>query len=101
GPQILALLEADQVEIVGLSQLLQHPKHDRGARGGGMIERELRHLLLRRARTSTGGRRGSTAMWRPRGDTRARPPLYLALRADTIRARRPRSFAPAPPRSPA
>ena len=52
GLAVLALLEADELDVVGLAQLLQHPVHDRGARRGGVIECELGHdglsLAIRR-----------------------------------------------------
>src|SRR5438874_2437933 len=45
-PAVLALAQAQQMDVVRLTDLLQHPARDRGARWGGMIERKLRHAVL-------------------------------------------------------
>ncbi len=43
--QVLAFLEAHEMNIVRLPQLLEHPKHDGRPRRAGVIKREIGHSV--------------------------------------------------------
>ena len=40
---VVAFVQAEQVNVIRLADLLEHPSRDRRARRGGVIKRKLRH----------------------------------------------------------
>src|SRR5262249_39338286 len=62
GRAVVAALQAQQMDVVGLAHFLQHPAHDGGARRRGVVERQLGHdglpfLLAGVAHARSGGSR--------------------------------------------
>ena len=96
---VLSLLEADELDLVRLAQLLQHPMHNRRARRRRVVQRDPGHTTLRTSVCEDGA--GSGPMWHLN-----RPALVVSVRrrlsdlAAVLRDTNPRNPRSSQDRSP-